>query len=171
MTMEDLFVEVQWSLLLAAANALEGRYVGAFWCSQWATFGLFWEGKLCAEPWPNSWVGQGITKDLTFLEFPPIIAAVVLWVKHFKNSTVHFWCDFQVVVQVIYFQSSRSALVMSLVNVCSTLLEAQHYVHSKACAGGGGGGLTMRWPMHSLVSSFTDSGPWCPGQPIIKCWC
>lgn len=46
-------------------------------------FGIFWEGKWCAEKWPSAWSEQDLIRDLTFLEFFPILVAVVLQTHHF----------------------------------------------------------------------------------------
>lgn len=80
-------------------------------------FGLFWDGRWCAEPWPQAWCGEAITRDLTFLEFFPIVVAVHLWVEHFKDHRVCFWSDNQAVVTVLAKQSSRSSRVSALLRV------------------------------------------------------
>lgn len=39
-------------------------------------FGVYFHGHWCTEEWPQQWVQAGITFDLIFLEFPPILVAV-----------------------------------------------------------------------------------------------
>ncbi|XP_053143317.1 uncharacterized protein LOC128341176 isoform X1 [Hemicordylus capensis] len=78
-------------------------------------FGVYFRGRWCAERWPAAWVASGATRDLTFLEFFPIVVAIHLWADLFRNHTVRFWCDNQATVQVINRQTSRSPRVMSLV--------------------------------------------------------
>ncbi|XP_053161001.1 uncharacterized protein LOC128349104 [Hemicordylus capensis] len=78
-------------------------------------FGVYFRGRWCAERWPAAWVASVVTKDLTFLEFFPIVVAIHLWADLFRDKTVHFWCDNQATVQVIDRQTSRSPRVMILV--------------------------------------------------------
>ncbi|XP_054843457.1 uncharacterized protein LOC129335043 [Eublepharis macularius] len=80
-------------------------------------FGVYFRGHWCAEQWPAEWAGQGLTRDLTFLEFFPILVAVCLWGKDLANHSVHFWCDNMAVVQVVNSLSSKSRRVMRLVRV------------------------------------------------------
>ena len=40
-------------------------------------FRIYFRGRWCAGTWPEEWHQQGITRDLTFLEFFPIVGA--LW--------------------------------------------------------------------------------------------
>ncbi|KAJ1106187.1 hypothetical protein NDU88_003590 [Pleurodeles waltl] len=40
-------------------------------------FGLYWEGRWCAEEWPSEWKHGG--RSIAFLEFFPLIVAVYLW--------------------------------------------------------------------------------------------
>lgn len=58
---------------------------------------------------------QGWTRDLTFLEFFPILVAVLVWGEEMANCMVHFWCDNMVVVQVISSLLSKSVRLMKLV--------------------------------------------------------
>lgn len=39
-------------------------------------FGVYFRGQWCVQPWPSSWQGKPITRDLTFLEVFPIVVAV-----------------------------------------------------------------------------------------------
>ncbi|XP_060127970.1 uncharacterized protein LOC132591759 [Zootoca vivipara] len=77
-------------------------------------FGLFWNGRWCAQRWPPAWQGTAITRDLTFLEFFPIVVAVHLWVEDFRDHRICFWSDNHAVVDVLAKQSSRSPRVSAL---------------------------------------------------------
>ncbi|XP_067317701.1 uncharacterized protein [Anolis sagrei] len=78
-------------------------------------FGVYFDGHWCAQQWPDKWHELGITADMTFLEFFPILVAVTIWVQNFQNCTVHFWCDNLATVQVINNLTSRSPRVMEVV--------------------------------------------------------
>ncbi|XP_054839956.1 uncharacterized protein LOC129332750 [Eublepharis macularius] len=78
-------------------------------------FGVFFRGHWCAEQWPREWDESEVVRDLTFLEFFPILVAVFLWGHELANHVVHFWCDNMAVVQVVNSLTSKSVRVMSLV--------------------------------------------------------
>ncbi|XP_054835512.1 uncharacterized protein LOC129329840 [Eublepharis macularius] len=78
-------------------------------------FGVFFRGWWCAQPWPPSWASAGVLRDLTFLEFFPILVAVSIWGDLLRDKRVVFWCDNQATVRVINRQSSCSERVMRLV--------------------------------------------------------
>lgn len=54
-------------------------------------FGVFYNKHWCAKDWPQNWVEKGWTRDLTFLDFFPILVVVWLWDDELANHTVHFW--------------------------------------------------------------------------------
>ncbi|XP_067318612.1 uncharacterized protein [Anolis sagrei] len=88
-------------------------------------FGVFLQGHWCTAKWPDSWKKGNLLRDLTFLEFFPILVAVRIWTNLFRNKRVRFWCDNQAVVRVVNRQSSKSARVMRLVRLfVLTCLEA-----------------------------------------------
>ncbi|XP_061488169.1 uncharacterized protein LOC133387438 [Rhineura floridana] len=80
-------------------------------------FGVIFHDSWCHGSWPQSWAQSGLTRDLTFLEFFPIVVAVHLWPDKLGNSSVHFWCDNLPTVHVINTLSSRNPNVMHLVRV------------------------------------------------------
>lgn len=55
--------------------------------------GSYFRGHWCDAPWPELWVYNGVTVDMTFLELFPLVVAVPIWGDWFLNSTVRFWCD------------------------------------------------------------------------------
>ncbi|XP_077787077.1 uncharacterized protein LOC144328297 [Podarcis muralis] len=77
-------------------------------------FGVYFRGQWCAQHWPASWQGKPILRDLTFLEFFPIVVAIHLWEDQFRNHRICFWTDNLAVVSVLNKQSSRSPRVASL---------------------------------------------------------
>ncbi|XP_067322974.1 uncharacterized protein [Anolis sagrei] len=117
----DLFVWLQflrqfngisfWRQELMVRNALEVSSDAAGSIG----FGIYFKGHWCAERWPDDWHSAGITADLTFLEFFPILVAVTLWADMFANATVHFWCDNMATVQVINTLTSKSRRVMGAI--------------------------------------------------------
>lgn len=77
--------------------------------------GIFFRSHWCSESWPEAWAEKGLTRDLLFLEFFPIVTAVWIWGEDMANHTIHFWCNNMAVVQVIISLSSKSERVMGLV--------------------------------------------------------
>lgn len=80
-----------------------------------AGLSLFWRAEWYVEKWLEDWMQFGITMGLTFFKFFPILVAVVLCGKEFKNKSVCFWRDDSSVVQIINSQSSLSKRVMRLI--------------------------------------------------------
>lgn len=78
-------------------------------------FGVYFWGHWCAEEWPREWLESEIVRDLTFLEFFPLLVALHIWGGDLANRTVHFWSDNLAVVQVVNTLTSKSPRVMGLV--------------------------------------------------------
>lgn len=53
-------------------------------------FGVFYQGRCCAEKWSLDWILKGIIKDITFLEFFPILIAETIWGMDFANKSMCF---------------------------------------------------------------------------------
>ena len=99
-------------------------------------FGIYHRGKWCAGSWPEAWQEDGITRDLTFLEFFPIVGALWLWAEEWADSVVCFWCDNEAVVCIINSLTSQSERVMKLVRAFT--LRALRYnilVHARHIPG------------------------------------
>ena len=77
--------------------------------------GIYFRGQWCAGIWPKERQTSSLTRDLTFLEFFPILGALWLWSNECANSVFRFWCDNLTVVHIINTLSSRSKKVMRLV--------------------------------------------------------
>ncbi|KAJ1117254.1 hypothetical protein NDU88_005454 [Pleurodeles waltl] len=78
-------------------------------------FGLYWEGRWCAEEWPSEWKGGG--RSIAFLEFFLLIVAVCLWGWELSHSRVLFRVDNLAVVQMVNRQSAREAGLLQLLRV------------------------------------------------------
>ncbi|KAJ1217678.1 hypothetical protein NDU88_005271 [Pleurodeles waltl] len=78
-------------------------------------FGLYWEGRWCAEEWPNEWKNGG--RSIAFLELFPLIVAVCLWGTELRHTRVLFRVDNMAVVQMVNRQSAREAGVLQLMRV------------------------------------------------------
>ena len=91
---------------------------------------------MCAGTWPEEWHRQGVTKDLTFLEFFPIVGALWLWAHEWSNTVVRFWCDNQAVVSIVNNLTSRSERVMRLVRAFTLrALQFNIVVHARHVPG------------------------------------
>ncbi|KAJ1138211.1 hypothetical protein NDU88_004602 [Pleurodeles waltl] len=78
-------------------------------------FGLYWEGRWCAEEWPSEWKNGG--HSTAFLELFPLIVAVCLWGSELWHSRVLFHVDNLAVVQMVNRQSAREARVLQLMHI------------------------------------------------------
>ena len=76
-----------------------------------ATFG----NQLSIGVWPIRWHESGLTKDITILEFFPLLVAIHIWGTDLRNKKVLFRCDNQAVVNIVNRQTSKSDKVMVLV--------------------------------------------------------
>ncbi|KAJ1125403.1 hypothetical protein NDU88_003835 [Pleurodeles waltl] len=92
-------------------------------------FGLYWEGRWCAEEWPNEWKNGG--RSIAFLELFPLIVAVCLWGAELRHSRVLFRVDNMAVVQMVNRQSAREAGVLQL--MCVFVLQClRNDIHFRA---------------------------------------
>ncbi|XP_053388430.1 uncharacterized protein LOC128551553 [Mercenaria mercenaria] len=78
-----------------------------------AGFGIYFAGHWAQGNWPESFFTSGLTRDMTFLELFPVVAAIMTWAVHLQNRRVLFSVDNQAVVQVINTQTCRSEKVMN----------------------------------------------------------
>lgn len=75
-------------------------------------FRLFWEGRWCAERWPSHWIHQG--QSIAFLELFPLIVALVVWHREFRDRSILFHVDNMAVVNLINTQKARDTRVLRL---------------------------------------------------------
>jgi hypothetical protein len=78
-------------------------------------YGMYFAGRWGHGIWPKSWVDTGMTRDMTFLELFPVIAALMTWDTHLKDKKVLFHVHNQAAVKIINMKTSRSDKVMNLV--------------------------------------------------------
>ena len=90
-----------------------------------AIFGDNW----CYRKWPANWIG----KNISALEFYPIVLSLCLWGDQLNNQCVLFFTDNEALVHVINRQSCRDPSLMvfvrELVSIClkhNILLKAKH---------------------------------------------
>ncbi|KAJ1160938.1 hypothetical protein NDU88_001427 [Pleurodeles waltl] len=115
-------------------------------------FGLYWDGRWCAEEWPNDWKNGG--HSIAFLEPFRLIVAVCLWGAELRHSRMLFRVDNMAVVQLVNRQSAREAGVLQLMRVFKSEAESgrQHGAEARSIPGwlatdpfSGVAGLLNRW--------------------------
>ena len=62
--------------------------------------------------WPNDWKAN---RDISFLEFLPIVVGLSMWCHILRNKRVLFMTDNESVVHVINKQTSRDTYLLSLI--------------------------------------------------------
>ena len=77
-------------------------------------FGAYFGGKWAFGQWPQAWVENGITDDITVLEFFPILVSLHIWGKHLRNKKIVFRCGNIAVVHIVNSITSKSKRVMTL---------------------------------------------------------
>ena len=82
-------------------------------------FGAVFGNKGCYRKWPDRWTGRNIT----ILEFYPIVLSLYLWGSEMRNRCIRFFTDNESLVHVINRQSCKDKglllFVRKLVLVCS----------------------------------------------------
>lgn len=105
---KSYFPESDWTsndvieLFTDAAGSI-GMGCGAYFSSEWVYL-----------HWPNSWAESGAMKDITFLEFIPIVLSMEIWGIQLQNKKIVFNIDNNALVQIVNTQTSKSKTVMSL---------------------------------------------------------
>ncbi|MCG8031789.1 MAG: hypothetical protein JAZ03_06400 [Candidatus Thiodiazotropha taylori] len=77
-------------------------------------FGAFFAGKWSYGPWPQSWVEQGITEDITVLELFPLLVSLQIWGNDLRNKKILFRVDNMAVVHIVNSMTSKSDRVMTI---------------------------------------------------------
>lgn len=77
-------------------------------------FVAFFQGRWCVNRWPEGLAGSALIRNLMLLELFPIVVAVKLWGKEFKDWRVCFHCDNMGVVHAINSLSASSLPVVLL---------------------------------------------------------
>ena len=71
-------------------------------------FGAYFQGRWAFGVWPDFWHQSGVTKDITLLEYFPILVSLYIWGESLRNKKVLFKCDNQSVVHILNTQTSKS---------------------------------------------------------------
>ena len=77
-------------------------------------FGFYFHGRWSFGVWPKSWHIQGITDDITILEFFSLLVSLYIWGEVLRNKKITFNCDNQSVVEILNARTSKSRRVMVL---------------------------------------------------------
>lgn len=77
-------------------------------------FGAYFAGKWSYGAWPDSWVEQGITEDITVLELFPLLVSLHIWGDELQNKKILFRVDNLAVVHIVNSMTSKSDRVMSI---------------------------------------------------------
>ena len=96
-------------------------------------FGIYFQGHWSCASWPQSWIEQGRLKDITLLEYFPILVAIYIWGDQLTNRKVLFRCDNLAVIQVLNQQTTKASDLMVLVRALTlkclklnVVLRAEH---------------------------------------------
>ncbi len=76
---------------------------GAYFRGEWIYFG-----------WPTDWLSSQIMGNITFLEFVPVLLALLVWGSHFCNKKIVMNIDNLGLVHILNSQTSKSKAVMAL---------------------------------------------------------
>lgn len=76
--------------------------------------GAYFSGEWVHMPWPDSWIKSEVERDITFLEFVPIVLAMSIWGSRLRNKKIKFFVDNLALVEILNKQTSKSKRVMSL---------------------------------------------------------
>ncbi|KAJ1155706.1 hypothetical protein NDU88_008435 [Pleurodeles waltl] len=78
-------------------------------------FGLFLDGHWAAEAWPAGW--EKANHSIAFLEFFPLVVALVVWGPYLANRNVVFNVDNQTVVSLVNSQKAKDVRVLKLLQI------------------------------------------------------
>jgi len=76
--------------------------------------GAFLQGSWVQFRWPNSWQDHQILKNMSFLEFIPVLLAIFLWGEKLKNKRILFNIDNNALVSIVNKRSSKDKQIMQL---------------------------------------------------------
>lgn len=79
-------------------------------------FAAVWKKHWCAEKWPVRWKKLGFVKNSVLLELFPIVVAIEIWGRYFKNQRILISTDNKEVMFSINCLSAKSPPVTTLLN-------------------------------------------------------
>lgn len=89
--------------------------------------GAYFSKRWVCITWPLTWKDADIIRDITFLEFIPVVLALVLWGHLLQNKKIVLHIDNLALVEILNKQSSRSKRIMDLMRLFVTLV-LQHNI-------------------------------------------
>ena len=112
--------------------------------------------------WPESWRHYNITA----LELYPIVAAVVTWGVSWKNRSICFYTDNEVLVSVINRQTSREKTVMTLLRKLVLRCLFFNILFTAKHVAGRDNPLADKLSRFQ-ISEFRAMAPWAAEHPTI----
>lgn len=103
------FPEAEWctsDVLNLYSDSSGSKGAGAFFAGAWFFF-----------PCPITWLNTDIQRDITLLEFIPVVLAMAVWGTRLQNKKIKLFIDNKSLVEIINSQTSRSKRVMKLMRV------------------------------------------------------
>lgn len=76
--------------------------------------GAYLQGSWVQFRWPIAWKGSQILKDMSLLEFIPVVLAMFLWGKKLENKKIIFNIDNIALVSIINKRTSKDKVIMKL---------------------------------------------------------
>ena len=100
-------------------------------------FGAYFAGKWTCAHWPQWWIDQGITADITVLEMFPLLVCLHIWGQELKNKKIVFRSDNLSSVHIINSMTSKNDEVMIILRaitlLCLQLNIAFKALHVRGC--------------------------------------
>lgn len=84
-------------------------------------FGAYFAGKWAQGAWPQAWVQDGITSDITVLELFPLLVSLHIWGDKLCNKKIVFRVDNMAVVHIVNHMTSKSDRVMTILRAFTLL--------------------------------------------------
>lgn len=84
-------------------------------------FGAYFAGKWAYASWPQAWVDQGITDDITVLEMFPLLVCLHIWGEDLRNKKIVFRCDNLASVHIVNSMTSKNERVMIILRALTLL--------------------------------------------------
>ncbi|XP_060079761.1 uncharacterized protein LOC132559161 [Ylistrum balloti] len=80
-------------------------------------FGAYFNGSWAYGVWPELWFELGYTRDITVLEFFPLVVAVYIWGDRLQNKKIIFRSDNQSVVAIVNKMTTKSPVVLAMLRL------------------------------------------------------
>ena len=101
-------------------------------------FGAYFGTKWTYGAWPESWIVNGITEDITVLELFPLLVALQIWGDDLRNKKILFRVDNLAVAHIVNSMTSKSDNVMTILRAftlrCLQLNIAVKAQHLSGCS-------------------------------------